>query len=173
MWLYFLCGVGGAAFSFAFSFGDAVVGASAAVYGVVIAFAMFWPEPIYIWGVLPVPARWLAVIFVAMGLYSGSTGDGTAHFAHLGGLAVGAGFLRWRDWLLSKDRGDFRSQVDHTPSMDGSQSHTRERWASINLASIHDLNRNEVEALLARIDSGGMGSLSPEERRFLDRMAGG
>ena len=173
LWLYFLSGVGGAAFSFVFSFGAPVVGASAAVYGVVIAFAMFWPEPIYIWGVLPVPARWLAVAFVAMGLYSGTSGDGTAHFAHLGGLAVGAGFLRWRDWRLSKNRRDFRSEVNHTPSMDGSQRYTRERWASINLASIHDLNRNEVEALLARVDSGGMGSLSPEERRFLDRMAGG
>ncbi len=173
LWLYFLSGVGGAAFSFVFSFGAPVVGASAAVYGVVIAFAMFWPEPIYIWGVLPVPARWLAVAFVAMGLYSGTSGDGTAHFAHLGGLAVGAGFLRWRDRRLSKNRRDFQSEVNHTPSMEGSQRDARSRWTSINLASIHDLNRSEVEELLARVDQRGMSSLSLEERQFLDRMSGG
>jgi membrane associated rhomboid family serine protease len=173
LWLYFLSGVGGAAFSFVFSFGSPVVGASAAVYGVVIAFAMFWPEPVYIWGVLPIPARWLAVAFVAVGLYSGTTGDGTAHFAHLGGLAVGAGFLRWRDRRLGKKHQDFRSKVDHTPSMEGSQRIARARWASINLAAIHDLNRNEVEELLARVDRGELDSLSLSERQFLDRMAGG
>ena len=47
------------------------------------------------------------------------------------------------------------------------------RWASINLSSMHDLNRNEVEELLARVDRSGMGALSLEERRFLDRMSGG
>jgi membrane associated rhomboid family serine protease len=173
LWLYFLSGVGGAAFSFVFSFGDPVVGASAAVYGVVIAFAMFWPEPIYVWGVLPIPARWLAVAFVTMGLYSGTTGDGTAHFAHLGGLAVGAGFLRWRDRRLSKNERDFQRAANHTPSMDGSEDVARARWASINLASMHDVNRTEVEELLARVDRGEMGALSLAERQFLDRTSQG
>jgi len=172
LWLYFLSGVGGAAFSFVFSFADPVVGASAAVYGVVIGFAMFWPEPIYVWGVLPVPSRWLALAFVAMGLYSGTSGDGTAHFAHLGGLAVGAGFLRWRDRRLAKGQRDFQSEAHHTPSMDGSEGLARARWAAINLASIHDINRTEVEELLARVDRGEMGSLSISERQFLDRMSG-
>ena len=173
--LYFLSGVGGGIFSLAFSFGSPVVGASAAVYGVVIGFAMFWPrEPIYIWGVLPVQARWLAVVFVALSLYSGVSGSdgGTAHFAHLGGLAVGAGYLRWRDWRLVKDRRDFRRKIQHSPSMDGSSRDARSRWASIDLASMHDLNRNEVEELLARVDRNGMSALSLEERQFLDRMSG-
>jgi len=173
LWLYFLSGVGGAAFSFVFSFADPVVGASAAVYGVVIGFAMFWPEPIYVWGVLPVPSRWLALVFVALGLYSGSSGDGTAHFAHLGGLAVGFGFLRWHDRRLAKGSKDFQSEANHTPSMDGSEGLARARWASIKLASIHDVNRAEVEQLLDRVDRGEMGSLSLEDRQFLDRMAGG
>ncbi len=174
--LYFLSGIGGALFSVAFSFNSFVVGASAAVYGVVIGFAMFWPkEPIYIWGVLPVQARWLAVLFIAMSLFSGVSGSdgGTAHFAHLGGLAVGAGYLRWRDWRLGKNRRDFRRKVDHSPSMDGPTRDARSRWASIDLASMHALNRNEVEELLARVDRHGMSALSLEERQFLDRMSGG
>ena len=161
--LYFLSGVGGGLFSLAFSFNVPVVGASAAVYGVVIGFAMFWPrEPIYIWGVLPVQARWLAVAFIALSLFSSVSGsDGTtAHFAHLGGLAVGAGYLRWRDWRLGKNRREFRQKVQHSPSMDGSHRDARSRWASIDLASMHALNRNEVEELLARVDRSGMSALS-------------
>ena len=174
--LYFLSGLGGAAFSFAFSYGSPVVGASAAVYGIIIGFAMYWPkELIYIYGIVPVQARWLAAFVVAVSLYSGISGSdgGTAHFAHLGGLAVGAAYLRLRDRHLGKGLRDFRRKVNHTPSMEGSERDARRRWASINLSSMHDLNRNEVEELLARVDRNGMGALSLEDRRFLDRMSGG
>ena len=174
--LYFMSGLGGAAFTFAFSFGAPVVGASAAVYGIIIGFAMYWPrELIYIYGVVPVQARWLAAFVIAISLYSGITGSdgGTAHFAHLGGLAVGAGFLRLRDRRVGKGRREFKRKIQHTPSMEGSERDARRRWASIDLTSIHHLNRNEVEELLARIDRQGMRALSPEERQFLDRMSGG
>ena len=174
--LYFLSGLGGAAFTFVFSFGSPVVGASAAVYGIIISFAMYWPrELIYIYGVIPVQARWLAAFVVAISLYSGISGSdgGTAHFAHLGGLAVGAGYLRLRDRHLGKDLREFQRRVNHTPSMEGSERDARRRWASIDLVSMHDLNRNEVEELLARVDRNGMRALSPEERQFLDRMSGG
>ena len=174
--LYFLSGLGGAAFSFLFSYGSPVVGASAAVYGIVIGFAMYWPrELIYIYGIVPVQARWLAVFVVAFSLYSGvsQAADGTAHFAHLGGLAVGAAYLRLRDRHRGKDLRDFKRMVNQTPSMEGSERDARSRWASINLSSMHDLNRNEVEELLARVDRNGMRTLSPEERQFLDRMSGG
>ncbi len=174
--LYFLSGLGGAAFTFAFSFGSPVVGASAAVYGIIIGFAMYWPrELIYIYGIVPVQARWLAAFVVGISLWSGITGSGggTAHFAHLGGLAVGAGYLRWRDHHLGKGRRDFQRKLHHSPSMEGSDRDARSRWASIDLASIHDLNRNEVEELLARVDREGIGAISTDERQFLDRMSGG
>jgi len=130
---------------------------------------------IYIYGIVPVQARWLAAFVVAVSLYSGISGSdgGTAHFAHLGGLAVGAAYLRLRDRHLGKGLRDFRRKVNHTPSMEGSERDARRRWASINLSSMHDLNRNEVEELLARVDRNGMGALSLEDRRFLDRMSGG
>jgi membrane associated rhomboid family serine protease len=47
---YFICGIGGAALSFLFAFHAPIIGASAAVYGVMLAFALNWPDsPIYIW----------------------------------------------------------------------------------------------------------------------------
>jgi membrane associated rhomboid family serine protease len=49
---YFICGLGGVALSFLFASGASVIGASAAIYGVMLAFAMTWPEsPIYVWGI--------------------------------------------------------------------------------------------------------------------------
>jgi membrane associated rhomboid family serine protease len=59
--LYVLSGLGGAAFSFIFARQAAVVGASGAVCGVLLGFAMYWPrERIYLWFVIPVEA-WLIV----------------------------------------------------------------------------------------------------------------
>ena len=137
---------------------------------------MYWPrENIYIYGILPIQAWVLAVGLVLISLYSGIAGTGgvTAHFAHLGGLAVGAGYLRWRDWHTGKGKREFQRQVRHSPSMDGSDQQARARWSSIELASIHELNRSEVEQLLKRVDGEGTGSLSLEERAFLDRMSSG
>jgi membrane associated rhomboid family serine protease len=101
LWLYFLGGIGGAVFSFIFAPSASVVGASAAVYGVLLGFALYWPnERIYIWGILPVQAWLLATILVVVSLYSGVSGSQsrTAHFAHLGGLAFGFLYLKWREW---------------------------------------------------------------------------
>ena len=68
---YLLCGLGGAALSFALAFGSPIIGASAAVYGIMLAFAMTWPDqPIYIWGIFPVPAKILVVIMAVMTFWS-------------------------------------------------------------------------------------------------------
>jgi Rhomboid family len=56
--LYLISGVFGALASLVFTPRAAVIGASAGVFGVMLAFAWFWPrEKIYIWGVIPVEAR--------------------------------------------------------------------------------------------------------------------
>lgn len=175
--LYFLSGLGGALFSLIFQPESAVVGASGAVYGVLFGFAYFWPrEPIYIWGVLPIESRWLALMLVAVSLYSGISGgqSGVAHFAHLGGIALGYGFLRWRRWRKKRKRPD---PSPPSPSRHRSSSPTRtdraalDRWRSIPLDQLHDLNREEVEHLLEKAEADGIESLNDEQRTFLDRMA--
>src|ERR1019366_3824610 len=63
LWLYFLSGISGALLSLWLAPHAALIGASAAIYGVVLAFARFWAtDKIYIWGVLPLEARWLVGI---------------------------------------------------------------------------------------------------------------
>ncbi len=77
------------------------VGASGAVYGVLLAFAMIFPNmPMYLFFIpVPIKAKWLVLGYGVMELFLGVTGlqSGVAHFAHLGGMLVGwALIVYWR-----------------------------------------------------------------------------
>ena len=75
------------------------LGASGAIYGVLIGFAMLYPQArlTLIFPPIPVTAKWLVIIFAAIELFSGINGiqDGVAHFAHLGGMLFGWLLIRW------------------------------------------------------------------------------
>lgn len=75
------------------------LGASGAIYGVLIGFAMLYPQAqlMLIFPPIPVKAKWLVVIFAVIELFSGINGiqDSVAHFAHLGGMLFGWLLIRW------------------------------------------------------------------------------
>jgi membrane associated rhomboid family serine protease len=74
----------------------AVVGASGALFGILLAFARYWPtERIFVFGVLPIQARLFVIILTVMSLWAGIGGaiGGIAHFAHLGGFVGGWVYL--------------------------------------------------------------------------------
>ena len=172
--LYFLGGIGGALFSFVFSPAYPIVGASAAVYGVLVGFAMFWPrERLYIWGILPIEA-WLMIVLLVVGSFwfgITSSASGIAHFAHVGGIAFGFAYLKWREWRRGAPRRDFRQQLEASTSVSMSDRAALGRWESIDTALLHELNRQEVETLLRKARAEGVRVLTPGERAFLDRMA--
>jgi membrane associated rhomboid family serine protease len=162
-WLYFLSGISGAVLSLAFTPTAWIVGASGAVFGVGLAFAWFWPDaPIYIWGVIPVPARILVIITTVLALWSGITGAGrgVAHFAHLGGYGGAFLYLKW----LERKRGEFRRKVTAAPS---AVTDRVEKWQAIDRAKVHEVNRAEVNRILDKISAQGLGSLTAQERIFL------
>lgn len=179
MALYILSGLGGAAFSFLFAREAPVVGASAAIYGVLLGFARYWPrERIYIWFVIPVEAWLLVLLALGASLYLGinpAAGSRTAHFAHLGGLVAGYAFLRWWDWHIGTAKRAFqkRMRVERPQSGLMGDRVAVARWKGIAVDSLHELNRGEVERLLAKVEREGPSSLAPPERDFLDRMARG
>jgi membrane associated rhomboid family serine protease len=73
-----------------------VIGASGAIYGLLLAYALYFPErPILVMLLFPIPAKYFVMIIGAISLYSslGMSG-GVAHATHLGGLAVGYVYLR-------------------------------------------------------------------------------
>lgn len=175
--LYFLSGVGGAVFSLLFARSAAVVGASGAVYGVLLGFALYWPrERIYIYGILPVEAWLLATLLVFGSLYAGTNpgaGSRTAHFAHLGGIAFAFAFLKWWEWRKGAAKRVFQQQMRPEVSGRGvvGDRVALTRWKGIALESMHELNRGEVERLLAKAERDGPASLTQSERDFMDRMS--
>ena len=70
-----------------------VIGASGAVFGLLLAFGMLFPNSlIYVYFAIPVKAKWFVIIYGVLELYGGvanRSGDNVAHFAHLGGMIFG------------------------------------------------------------------------------------
>jgi membrane associated rhomboid family serine protease len=173
--LYFLSGFAGAVLSMAFLLGPPVpiIGASGAVYGVLMGFAILWPrDAIYIWGIVPVQARWLVGVMTAMTVFLGFGGgqDGVAHFAHLGGFL--GGYLYMRRMERNAPHRKFKEQAyaadKRRPGRDGEDIR---RWANIQLEGLHEVNRDEVERLQAKIKELGVATLTLEERAFMNRFS--
>ena len=95
-----------------------LLGASAAIFGVLLAYAVKWPDdevqifPLFI----TMKVRWLVIVLAGINLLFGitkaGTGGGIAYFAHLGGLAAGSIFL-WAVWAPGLDR--VRQRVSSVP----------------------------------------------------------
>lgn len=87
------------------------VGASGAIYGVLMGYAMLYPDTVLSLLIPPISmkAKWFVLIFAAIELFTGVTGTGgnIAHFAHLGGLIFG--FLLIWYW---KKRHTLYSRMD-------------------------------------------------------------
>lgn len=157
--LYLVAVVVGALFGFFFPFAR-LVGASAGVYGVMLAFARFWPrEPIHIWGILPVPAAVLVLAYAVISVLGFASSGGTAHWAHLGGFLGGFLYLKW----LDRGRGTWTKKVTAAPKVDRDVS----RYKQVDRSSMHALNREELDRILDKISAKGVGSLTQQERIFL------
>jgi membrane associated rhomboid family serine protease len=161
--LYLISGIAGAMLSFFLAPQFPIIGASAAIYGVMLAYAMFWPyDEILLWFVIPIQIRWLVIGVTAISLFSGFGGssDGTAHFAHLGGFAGAFLYMRW----LESRRGMVRfkkAAVTKVPDR------TLSNWSKVDPKSVHEVNRDEVNRILDKINATGIGSLTPQEKVFL------
>lgn len=179
---YVVCGICGAALSlilFAVAPFGAMIGASGAVFGVIIGFARYWPDDsIYLMGVIPIRARTLAILLIAMSIFAGATGAGgnIAHFAHLGGGVAGWLYLRaWerrRRAHVAAQQPDVQRKPPRLRKPQGIRDvDAVERWKAVPKERLHEINREELEALLQKVDQSGVKALTPSERAFLDRIA--
>jgi membrane associated rhomboid family serine protease len=169
--LYFASGLAGALVSVVATPRAHLLGASAAIFGVLLAFARFWPRAqVLIWGIVPVEARTLIVIMTALSLLGGvgvARGN-IAHFAHLGGFLGG--------WVVLRLYGIRGSAAGVRPIQTSRASPppppaAAERWKRISLDRLHPVNREEAERVLAKLEAVGAASLTVEERAFLDRIS--
>ena len=132
-WLkyYFLTGVGAGITTVAFAWAAAglglgnaramfipTIGASGAIYGLLLAFGLTFPNrPIYLYFLFPIPARVFVLIFGGIEFLASISyvNDGIGHFAHLGGMLFGYVYLRgwpgggaYRRWRRERKRRGLR-----------------------------------------------------------------
>ncbi len=100
---YFLTGIGSAALTVLVSvalfpglFNTTIIGASGAIYGLLLAYGLHFPNrPIYMYLVFPIPAKYFVLIMGAIAFYSSlADNSGVASVTHLGGIIVGYAMLR-------------------------------------------------------------------------------
>lgn len=172
LWLYFLSGIMGAVLSLPFTPRAPIVGASGAVYGVMMGFALYWPRArIYIFGILPLEAGTFVVLMTLLSLYSGWQGGGNvAHFAHLGGFLGGFLYLKW--WEKHSPAAEFKTKAQTKAKKKLSSEATDIRkWQRIRRDDMHPVNSEELDRILDKISASGVTSLTTEEREFLDRFS--
>jgi membrane associated rhomboid family serine protease len=174
---YVVCALGGVILSFLFQ-PAWVVGASAAMYGIMLAFALNWPNvPIYVWGIFPVKAKYLVGFLAVVALLSATTsagGSNVAHFAHLGGLVAGFLYLK-ADWrgaahlnrLQQVTRRRRMAIVPRDEEAEQERPGAPARKRGREDSALYD----KVDAVLDKISAEGMGSLTPEELRLLDEVS--
>lgn len=180
--MYLISGLGGALLSLALKSVAPypIVGASGAIFGVELVYATLWPhDRIYIWGALPVEARWLVIgqtVYSIFGGFGGlgSLGGGVAHFAHLGGYVGAFLYLRWIDFR-SPLRAYQRKLDTATYGKRGwgltGDGDEIAKWEAIPRAGLHAMNVEELDRVIAKAKRDGVRSLTPDERAFLHRMS--
>ena len=160
------------------------IGASGAVYGILLAFGMIFPnERLFIIPFpFPIKAKWLIVGYIAIELFSAMSGpgDGVAHMAHLGGMLFG--FLLIRYWQKHPDSsqrfGRSRGQEffdNMKRKFDERQQNSRMKAEPTNNKRETDgeynarkrKNQEEIDAILDKIRKSGYDSLTKEEKQKL------
>lgn len=191
---YLVCGLGGA-FTYGifkiFGIEAAIpmVGASGAIYGILLAYGMMFPEAVILVAmILPMKAKYAVALFGLIELLSSISGtsNGVAHVAHLGGMGAGFIFLKmtipslragtglgnpWRRW-----RGKRRLKVVRPETRAGGpvggngpvggRGSAGDRPASGPQASF---DRAQVDAILDKISREGLQSLTAQEQEILRR----
>lgn len=187
---YIVCGIGAALAHLLIapliSQGGPMVGASGAIFGVLVAFGMLFPDrPVYIYFLLPIPARYFVIGLIALDLLYGvaGTSDGIAHFAHLGGAAVGLVYilggkrnLPFHGWW-SRMTGGLRNPFADSERVEGRHGMRSE----VRDARFYDIRSGRkmddaekrtpqevIDSILDKIGKGGYQSLSEEEKRILN-----
>jgi len=174
---YAICGVGGALFTLIFG-GGTIVGASGAIYGIMLAYALNWPDSlIWIYAIFPVKAKYLVLFLGALSFFFAFSGpaDGIAHFAHLGGLVVGFVYLK-KGWEVEARWNALKKRVRKRKFsvIPGGRDSERKKNRKGDPGSKKDEEARMLEAvdlLLDKIAEHGLDSLTPEERRFLDEVS--
>jgi len=198
---YLLCGLGAWLTYLLFSRDGTVIGASGAVYGVMLAYAVMFPDSeLYFFGVVRVKVKWLVAAYIGYDLIRGMTGGtastGIAYWAHVGGALTAWLYLR----LPSvQGLGRLRERIAQVPDVSDEtpravpRSFPRPRERASEIDEIVAKSKavvtkrpapappapviavpkraDELNLVLDKISEQGLDSLTSDERRLLEEMS--
>lgn len=159
---FFITGIGSALCVIALTPNGMVptIGASGAVFGLITAFAMLFPDAVmYLYFLIPMKVWHAALLFAFIELVAGLEGGGSgiARFAHLGGMVTGFLYLRYWNSLRINSKGWFSSWRRHR--------------RPVELHEVTDELVTKVDRILDKVLREGVESLTPEEKKIMDRYA--
>ena len=157
------------------------VGASGAIYAILLAFGMLFPEERVFIFPLPVPikAKRFVMIYVVLELFMalGTKGDGVAHFAHLGGMLFGfLLILYWKKHPSAEGSiggsggdifGNLKKKWKQRKPKDSGNTTDGSRNADWNYNADKKATEEEIDRILDKIRKNGYASLTKEEKQFL------
>ena len=191
VYFYLWCGIGGAIAHLLFARDASLIGASAGVSGVLMAYGLRWPEDrVYLFGFIPTKSRWLVLWMIAINVAIGLSPQTQIGWkAHLGGLAFGWLFLnagtfagngvrRWVAAIPDEPEGMPRAVPKARVTSSERPEGIDALFEGVVRSSMPDeLSAGEAEEaqraerldrVLDKISTQGLGSLTREERAVLD-----
>ena len=157
---YFLTGVGSGIVWLLFNIGQSyavLIGASGAIYGILLAYGMMFPNRIvYLYFMIPIKVKWFVIFLGAIAFLSSfNNHSNISHLTHLSGMAIGFIYLRyywrWKDFRFSvyKQLEEFRSSMS-----------SRKGLKNIEM-------QQKVDQLLDKINETGYDNLTDDEKDLL------
>ncbi|MCU7494273.1 MAG: rhomboid family intramembrane serine protease [Ignavibacteria bacterium] len=179
---YLACGIGGGLAHLLLSpvIADMMaptIGASGAIYGVMIAFAMMFPDRyIFIYFLIPVKAKYLIAFLVVLEFLSAGDMSLVAHLAHIGGAVVGFLFI-----LLDSRSGfsmnsifsSFKKPYSSAPRQFRRRTFSDEEkivdanYYEINKKEETPITQEEIDRILDKISQSGYQNLTEREKKIL------
>jgi membrane associated rhomboid family serine protease len=189
---YTLCGLGAALANLFiapfFSTVGPTVGASGSVYGILVAFGYLFPNRhIYIYFLIPIKAKYLVVLYMALEVFAvaSQSGTGIAHIAHLGGAVVGIIYLLvtnrpklslFENFKSSRSDNTFGNSTQYKPP---TYSEPKQKVYNAEYKDIEQRDykneiderqkevQDKIDVVLDKLSKSGYQSLTDEEKRIL------
>ncbi len=161
---YLITGIGAGVFNVIFQPNSPIpiVGASGAIYGLLVAFGLMYPNrPILFMFIFPIPAKFFVIFLGVVAFMSAynSPGDNIAHFAHLGGLVVGYLYLQFK-WKIDRTYEKVKNKVKYPHLKIHRKPESKDKEEDM---------RNRIDEILDKINSVGYENLTEEEKTILQR----
>ncbi|MBU2445370.1 MAG: rhomboid family intramembrane serine protease [Bacteroidetes bacterium] len=147
------------------------VGASGGVYGVLMAFALMFPNrPIYLYFFIPIPAKYLIGFMILIEFFSVGDKSFTAHLAHIGGAVIGVIF-----YLIDKRSSlSVTDYINKFKKLDKNRFGFNKPQKEVSDVQYYDINektgtinQEEIDKILDKISKSGYQNLTEKEKQIL------